>query len=166
MHRFTARTLAMILGACFATAVAADSASAQGTPITTQTRNALSFYGNGAAINTLNSMPRRTPIQPAASSQISHNGKPFQTASTGPTISPYLNLFRDERESSEALPSYFSFVRPQMEQQAANQRQQRDIQQLQRQLQSGPQYRSATLPGAGTPARYMDTAQFYGGWRR
>jgi hypothetical protein len=166
MGRFTLRSLALIFGTLAAMTASLESASAQGTPITTQTRNALSFYGSGTAMNTLSEMPRRSPIQPASGGQLSHSGKPFQTASTGPTISPYLNLFRDERENDSAVPSYYSFVRPQLEQQAANQQQQREIQQLRHQVQAGPQSRTATLPGAGTRARYMDTAQFYGGWQR
>jgi hypothetical protein len=87
-----------------------------------------------------------------------------------PTVSPYLNLHRDE-ENGDGAPNYFAFVRPQLDQIEANRAQQRDIQQLQGQLQSsatvaGPQYRATGLPGTGTPARYMDTAQFYGGLRR
>jgi hypothetical protein len=108
-------------------------------------------------------MPRRTPIQPASSGQVQHNGKPFQGTSAAPTVSPYLNLFRDERATTEVVPSYYTFVKPQLEQQASFQQQQREIQQLQRQMQGGT---GAVIPGAGTQARYFDTAQFYGGWRR
>lgn len=143
----------------------AGEASAQGTPITSQTRHALDFYGGRSAYNTLNEMPRRSTIQPALAGPLQHNGKPFQVTTSAPTVSPYLNLFRDERGTAEAVPSYFSFVRPQMEQQAALQQQQRDIQKLQRQVQGGSSYRGAAVPGAGQ-ARYMDTAQFYGGWQR
>ena len=87
------------------------------------------------------------------------------------TVSPYLNLNRNE-EDNEAAPNYFAFVRPQLEQLEANRMQQRAIQQLNGQLQSmsstvvTPGYQSSAMPGTGTPARYMDTAQFYGGWRR
>ncbi|MEX2093150.1 MAG: hypothetical protein WD971_10760, partial [Pirellulales bacterium] len=143
-----------------------NEANAQGTAVTNQTRQTLGFYGGRSAINTLSEMPRRSAIQPASTGQLQHNGKPFQTAASGPTISPYLNLFRDERGSAEAVPSYYTFVRPQLEQQAAFQQQQRESQQLKRQGQAGPQYRQAVMPGAGTQARYMDTAQFYGGWQR
>ena len=143
---------------------AATEVRAQGTPITNQTRQALRFYGGGTAYNTLSEMPRRTPIQPASSGQLQHNGKPFQAASSGPTVSPYLNLFRDERSDSDAAPAYFTMVRPQFEQQAAYQQQQQELQRLQRQVQGGPA--RAVVPGAGTQARYFDTAQFYGGWQR
>jgi hypothetical protein len=137
---------------------------AQGTPITNQTRQALNFYGGRTAYNTLSGMPRRTPIQPSSSGQLQHNGKPFQSASNGPTVSPYLNLFRDERSDSEAAPAYYTMVRPQFEQQAAYQQQQQELQRLQRHVQGGPT--RAVIPGAGTQARYFDTAQFYGGWQR
>ncbi len=95
-----------------------------------------------------------------------HNGKPFQGTTTTPTISPYLNLFRDERQNTEAVPSYYSFVRPQLEQQANAAQQQRELQQLQRQGQGGQPLRTTVVPGNGVQARYMDTAQFYGGWQR
>jgi hypothetical protein len=31
---------------------------------------------------------------------------------------------------------------------------------------AGPRYQSGGMPATGTAARYMDTAQFYGGWQR
>jgi hypothetical protein len=97
-------------------------------------------------------------------------GKPFQTVYREPTVSPYLNLHRDE-VNNEGAPNYFAFVRPQLDQIEANRAQQREIQQLRGQLPAnstvvGPQYRTSDLPGTGTPARYMDTAQFYSGMRR
>lgn len=166
MRLQSVQPLVILCGALSLAAIACESARAQGAPINNQTRKALNFYGGQSAYNTLNEMPRRTPIQPATYGPLSHNGKPFQAASTGPTISPYLNLFRDENENSESLPGYFTFVRPQMEQQAANQQQQREIANLQRQVQSGAQARAVNTPGAGVPSRFMDTAQFYGGWQR
>lgn len=159
------RRFALIAATLSISALASSEASAQVTPVTNQTRQALNFYGGHSAVNTLSSMPRRTPIQPASSGQLQHNGKPFQATSSGPTVSPYLNLFRDERNSTEVVPSYYTFVKPQLEQQASYQQQQREIQQLQRQLQNGRSTATA-VPGTGTQARYFDTAQFYGGWRR
>jgi hypothetical protein len=163
-RRLTMRRFVLVVAAPFSfLALASSQAFAQGTPITNQTRQALNFYGGHSAINTLSSMPRRSAIQPSASGQLQHNGKPFQATSSGPTVSPYLNLFRDERNTTEVVPSYYTFVKPQLEQQASFQQQQREIQQLQRQMQGGAQ---TTVPGAGTQARYFDTAQFYGGWKR
>ena len=54
--------------------------------------------------------------RPASSSTTANRS---EATASGPTISPYLNLFRDERGSTDEVPSYYTFVRPQMEQQAA-----------------------------------------------
>jgi len=139
-------------------------------PITNQGRQVLSFYGGQSAVATLNQMPRRTPIESAAAPSVGPRGKAFQNASNGPTVSPYLNLFRDENENTAGLPNYYAFVRPQLEQQENALRQQRDMQQLQRQMKQAAagsrRYQSSGQPGEGTPARFMDTAQYYSGWRR
>ena len=166
MRRLFQHCLSIALGSIAGLACIANPAAAQNAPVSNQTRHALAFFGSHSAARTLSEMPSRTPIQPATTGQISHNGKPFQAASSGPTISPYLNLFRDEDQRSESLPSYFTFVRPQLEQQDAAQRQQRELQNLERKMQTGQQFRTSAAPGAGTQARYMDTAQFYGGWKR
>lgn len=139
--------------------------------VTTQTRQALSFYGGYSARQTLSQQPRRTPIQAGAPKPLYRQVKPFQAMVSTPTVSPYLNLHRDDA-NSESAPNYFSLVRPQLEQIEAQRSQQRDLQQLRGQLQTisstvvRPQGQGAGLPGTGTPARYMDTAQFYGGLRR
>jgi hypothetical protein len=97
--------------------------------------------------------------------------KPFETVYREPTISPYLNLYRNE-DSNEGAPNYHTFVRPYQEQIETNRVQQREIQRLRGQLQglsstiAMPQYGQSALPATGTRSRYMDTAQFYGGWRR
>jgi hypothetical protein len=97
--------------------------------------------------------------------------KPFETIYREPTISPYLNLYRDE-DDSEGAPNYHAFVRPHQEQIETNRLQQREIHRLRGQLQgisttiAAPQYGESSLPATGTRSRYMDTAQFYGGWRR
>jgi hypothetical protein len=173
MHRLAVlRPATILLGSLAVLALELTSASGQAVSMTNQTRQALSFYGGQSAVRTLSGMPRRTPIQPSTTGQMPHNGKPFQLASTGPTVSPYLNLFLDNDETTEAAPNYYAFVRPQLEQQAANQEQQREVQRLQRQIRGGaqsrtvPQYGASSVPGAGSPARFMDTAQFYGGWQR
>jgi hypothetical protein len=138
--------------------------------VTSQTKQALGFYGGYAARATLSQQPRRTPLQGSASRPLFRPAKPFQSVYREPTVSPYLNLHREEA-NTDGAPNYFAFVRPQLDQIDANRAQQREIQQLRGQLQSGaavvgPQYRASGLPGTGTPARYMDTAQFYGGLRR
>jgi hypothetical protein len=137
-------------------------------PLPNQTRQALAFYGGYSARTTLSQMPRRAPIQPAPSRRLHGPTKPFQNLSYDPPLSPYLNLEREEQDTD--LPNYFTYVRPQMEQLQLNQMQQRELQQLRGQVQSmssptaGTQYQSMR-PSGGAPARFMDTAQFYGGWR-
>ncbi|MCI0491970.1 MAG: hypothetical protein L0Z07_03420 [Planctomycetes bacterium] len=136
--------------------------------VTNQARQALSFYGGYSARATLGQLPRRTPIQSAPPQPMQRQLKPFQTVQATPTISPYHNLNREE--TADNLPNYFTFVRPQLQQIETNQAQQRDLQRLQRQLGTvsttvvGPQGGAAT--NAAAPARFMDTAQFYGGLRR
>jgi hypothetical protein len=138
---------------------------------TNQTRQALAFYGGNAARATLSQLPRRTPIQHSAPRPTRRPAKPFETIHHEPTVSPYLNLYREEEEL-ESAPNYFAFVRPQMEQLDANRAQQREIQQLRGQLNgvsstiSTPTYDMPGGQSGGTAARYMDTAQFYGSWRR
>jgi hypothetical protein len=139
--------------------------------VTSQTRQALGFYGGYSARATLSQLPRRAPLQRTAPQPVRRRAKPFETIHREPTVSPYLNLHREEQED-ESAPNYFVFVRPQMEQLDANRMQQREIQQLRGQLNSmsstiaAPSYQATGTPGTGTAARYMDTAQFYGGGRR
>ena len=47
--------------------------------------------------------------------------KPFSSVSRAPTVSPYLNLFREDFEGSSDL-NYQTLVRPQLQQRAMNQR--------------------------------------------
>jgi hypothetical protein len=162
MHSLSVRSLSLVAAVVAILVVTDGDAAAQTSAVTNQTQQVLNYYGGHSAYNTLSEMPRRSSIQPASSGPLQHNGKPFQGASTGPTVSPYLNLFRDERGATDDVPSYYTYVRPQLDQQASFQQQQREIQQLQRQMQNGANYRR---PGV-TQARYMDTAQFYGGWQR
>jgi hypothetical protein len=74
--------------------------------------------------------------------------------------------------SEEGAPNYYAFVRPQLEQIEGSRRQQAEILRLQRQMQSNakavpaPIAGGAAVPNSGVAARYMDTAQFYSGWRR
>ncbi len=139
--------------------------------LTGRTRQALGFFGGMQARATLARMPRRTPIQPTSGRSLIPGSKPFQTAANRPTISPYLNLDRGG-EDAENIPNYYAFVRPQLQQQEANRRQQQELDQLQRQMQGSPgtvvglHYGAARAAGRSTPARFMDTAQFYSNWQR
>jgi hypothetical protein len=140
-------------------------------PLTSQARQTLDYFGGYSARATLSQMPRRAPIRPSTTQRTKPQSKPFNVISQDPTVSPYLNLHRNE-EDNEAAPNYYSFVRPQIEQLESNRRQRLEVERLERQLQSRsssavmPQSGDGGWPAANSAARYMDTAQFYGGWPR
>ena len=152
-------------------AVAPQQADSQ--VINNQIRPALNFYGGNPARATLSQFPRRSPIYTGAQQPIQQQIKPFNSIYQEPAISPYMNLYRDERDPENAL-NYFTMVRPQQDQIEANRAQQNEIQSLSRQLQGRSRSAAARQtaapvydnPDRSTPARYMDTAQFYGGWAR
>lgn len=170
MRRFARATLSVAVVLFFLSVGFVAPIAAQQPPsywaASSHAQRVLDYYGGQSARATLEKMPRRTPIQPAQTEQMPHHGKPFQSATTSPTVSPYLNLFRDDDEVTESAPSYYAFVRPQLEQQQINERQQRELQRLERQLQRGSAVTAVRGVSSGSSARFMDTAQFYGGWRR
>jgi hypothetical protein len=91
--------------------------------------------------------------------------KPFSNASHRPTVSPYLNLLRDEL-SDETIPNYHTLVRPQMEQIQFQQTQQRQndlvyrqLQQIQAQAGFNPQGSEVMLPTG-----HSTTFQYYGSY--
>lgn len=142
----------------------------QTTPLTTGTSNTLDYFGGGeAARRTLARLPQRprfisqggTPVGVGAS------GKPFADQQQDPTISPYMNLFREDLD--ESLPNYYTFVRPYQQQVETNRQQQQRIQGLQQKVQRASYQApggAGSLPPTGTRARFGDTGQFYSGWRR
>jgi hypothetical protein len=136
-----------------------------------QIRPALNFYGGNPARATLSQFPTRSPIQAGPQQPMQQQIKPFNTIYREPTISPYMNLYREENDS-EAAPNYFAFVRPQLDQIEENRTQQMEIQKLSRQTQgrarttAPQQYQATGKSNRSSPARYMDTAQFYSGWSR
>ncbi|QDV76049.1 hypothetical protein [Botrimarina mediterranea] len=93
---------------------------------------------------------------------IGNSAKPFNMTNSGPTISPYLNLFRGDDQRS--APNYYTFVRPMQDQADAVRQQQMQMQQLQRQVQQ-TSYAAPSSSTAGG-ARYGDTGHYYGGWKR
>lgn len=88
--------------------------------------------------------------------------KPFSGVTSSPTVSPYLNLFRDESETG--APNYFTFVRPMQDQFEANRQQINQLQQLQRQVQQTAYPAPAT--GVSGGARYGYTGRYFGGVQR
>jgi hypothetical protein len=61
--------------------------------------------------------------------------KPFSSYAAAPTVSPYLNLFREDLRGQSAF-NYSTLVRPALQQQQLNQQLQRQSQDLSRRLQS------------------------------
>jgi hypothetical protein len=92
------------------------------------------------------------------------SSKPFSSVSTSPTISPYLNLFNTSRTGSDAF-NYQTLVRPQLQQQAINQRQQRENLDIDRKVQALAA-RSAYNNQAGSdqqvPTGHVTTFMNYG----
>jgi hypothetical protein len=136
-----------------------------------QPRHAPGFFGGASSPASLSQLPRRSSIQSAPPQIVRPQSKPFETIYREPTISPYLNLYRED-DDTEGAPNYHTFVRPYQDQIETNRLQQREIQRLRGQIHgisttiATPQYGEAAIPATGTRSRYMDTAQFYGGWRR
>jgi hypothetical protein len=128
----------------------------------------VSAHSGSAAQATLSKLPGPVPVQPKpAGLPAQPRGKPFQSVQNDPAVSPYLNLHRTERGGT-GLPNYITLVRPQLDQIQANRLQAAEMQRLRSQVQN----LSSGAPGAGpsprmgSSARYMDTAQFYGGMKR
>lgn len=96
--------------------------------------------------------------------------KPFNTVVAEPTVSPYLNLYR--QDGNEAAPNYYAFVRPQLQQAQQNRQQSAQLQMLERQFQQATYTSPAgagrvnNAVGSTGAARYGDTGHYYSGWRR
>lgn len=87
--------------------------------------------------------------------------KPFSHVTDSPTLSPYLNLYREQ--SDEAIPNYYAFVRPQQQQNELNRKQALQLQKLSRQVRQ-VQYTSPVSDGVG--GRFNNTGRFYQSWNR
>jgi len=91
--------------------------------------------------------------------------KPFANATHRPTVSPYLNLLREDL-TDEVVPNYHTLVRPQLQQIEFQQQQQQQNAMMYRQLQQ-LQARSAFTPqGSETmlPTGHMTTFLNLGGY--
>lgn len=89
-------------------------------PYVGQTAGPGSISGSGAASFSLS--PRRT-------------SKPFSNITTTPTVSPYMNLFREDLDGFSDL-NYHTLVRPQLQQMQTNQHLQNQNLDLYRQVQA------------------------------
>ncbi|MEM9186884.1 MAG: hypothetical protein AAGB00_10355 [Planctomycetota bacterium] len=148
-------------------------------PLTPAAESVLRFYGRRPAAPARPVAPRRfvsqaTFEQPASSESAADNdGRPFRGASSRPTVSAYLELYREEFD--EASPNYYAFVRPRLQQEQRSRQQQLELQRLRRrggaprQLGGGQQPtgpRESRAAAAGNASRYGDTGQFYSNWTR
>jgi hypothetical protein len=92
--------------------------------------------------------------------------RPFEGFSPAPTISPYLNLFREDLDGQSDL-NYQTLVRPQLQQQATNERLQRETLDLNRRLQSmaaQPDFNPAgsqSMPATGHQTVFMYHGHYY-----
>lgn len=143
------------------------------TPLPRSAQNVMDLYSGATSQRVLAQLEER----PSSGRQTSTSGaiapprprsagKPFQGVSASPTVSPYLNLFREE--ISTELPNYYTFVRPMQEQLQTNRSQQQELTRLQRQVQSMP-YGSPSsgmrstgrLPDTGHGTRYFNTSGYF-----
>ena len=109
---------------------------------------------------------RGAEARPLSQQTTRPTAKPFNTIVQSPTVSPYLNLYREEQ--AEGVPNYFSFVRPQQRQIQAMRSQAGQLQQIERRVQQAT-YTAPAQPTAGQEglraARFGDTGRYYGAWR-
>jgi len=87
----------------------------------------------GVEGTTQSSLPRRSYSDLGLSSP--SVGKPFSGVTPSPTVSPYLNLFREDLSGNGDL-NYQTLVRPQLEQQRVNAQVQRQNLEMTRRVQS------------------------------
>ncbi len=75
-----------------------------------------------------------------------------------PTVSPYLNLYRQD---SQGIPTYQTLVRPQVQQQRVNQVQQTEITQLRSDLANERAAATQPLPQTGHVSYFRHYSHFY-----
>ena len=126
---------------------------------TSQSLNAISlqnaqarvgYFGQSSAgMGTRSSSASSTPVSSLAPSR---SAKPFSSVTSSPTVSPYLNLFRDDFDGSGDF-NYQTLVRPQLQQQQLNQQfqnQNLELSQRVQQISAQSPYQNA----AGSEAIY------------
>lgn len=130
-----------------------------------QVQNVVDFYGGRTSQRALAQLPARPSsgaARPVVPTQVR---KPYEGAVDSPTLSPYLNLFREDH--NQYLPNYHAFVRPAQVQQTRNLQQRRELLNLRQQTQAMAVPPPVGNPGglarptAGYGTRFMNTGQFY-----
>lgn len=118
-----------------------------GQGFTAETQNSLTlqnsqvrvpYLGQGTWGQNANSAPARSGPRIASGVSSTRASKPFSSVNSvasSPTVSPYLNLFREDFDGSSDF-NYQTLVRPQIQQQQVNQQLERQNLELNRRVQS------------------------------
>jgi hypothetical protein len=124
----------------------------------------------GGVFGSTSSISNAQPRRPAASFNsfgggLTSGNKPFASRSSSPTISPYMNLFRDDITGDS--DNYNTLVRPQLQQQQVNRSMQVQTQAIDRHVQSlaakpafNPQGSASQSP-TGHPTGFMYHSHYY-----
>lgn len=93
--------------------------------------------------------------------------KPFSGYNPSPTVSPWLNLFREDFGGNSDL-NYQTLVRPQLQQQQFNQQMQREAYESSRRLQSLAASSAYNIQGSTTqpPTGHQSAFMYYGRYYR
>jgi hypothetical protein len=113
--------------------------------------------------NPTNSGAAQGPRLGLGLSSSSGTSKPFAGYTPEPTVSPYLNLFREDLEGNSDL-NYNTLVRPMLQQQQFNQQVQRQSMELARRLQSLSAQSDFNPEGSKSqyPTGHQTTFMYYG----
>jgi hypothetical protein len=116
-------------------------------------------YGPGGSIST---GPQRPRIGLGVGSP-SPAGKPFSGYTPPPTVSPYLNLFREDLDGSSDF-NYQTLVRPLLQQQQINQQVDRQAMEMARRMQSLAAQSDFNPQGSTTqfPTGHQSVFMYYG----
>jgi hypothetical protein len=93
--------------------------------------------------------------------------KPFANVQRRPTLSPYLNLLRNDGDDLGGLPNYHTFVRPMLQQQRTNRSTSRQIQGLSQEVQAVNRQlayqssESSVLRPTGHQTVFMNFSHYY-----
>ncbi len=125
---------------------------------------AVEFFG-GARFAAYNQPVRTVTPPPPMPVQTAAAMKPFTYVPQGDSVSPYLAL--DQRESDFGVPNYYLYVRPQLDQQATNQRQIAQLRRMQQQMRQAnagaivPRGTSGGIPTTGHSSQFMNSGSYY-----
>lgn len=126
---------------------------------------------SGANVPYVGQSTRPTNVGRSLTSPGALSGRPFANFTPSPTVSPYLNLFREDVGGNSDL-NYHTLVRPMLQQQQFNQQVQRQELDTQRRLQAiaaqsnfNPRGSQQQFP-TGHPTAFMYYSRFYPGLSR